>query len=138
MVVAEPFIFSSELPFPDLTYGGADWGDYDNDGDLDLLLAGQDNLSNKYTKLYQNLSGSGFAEVPSAFTNISGSHGKITLEWIDLNNDNFLDILLIGSTSMTGNGDKVFEIYRNNSGSSFTQVYSISGEDYQIHYHQIQ
>jgi hypothetical protein len=42
-----------------VTSGSLDWGDYDNDGDLDLLLIGQDKLVNgtPLTRIYQNNAG---------------------------------------------------------------------------------
>jgi hypothetical protein len=37
------------------------WGDYDNDGDLDILLTGQDSGGNHVAKVYRN-DGGGFVD----------------------------------------------------------------------------
>ena len=48
--------------FEDLTkgirIGSVAWGDYENDGDLDILFAGQDAESNTITRIYVNKTGS--------------------------------------------------------------------------------
>ena len=86
------------------------WGDYDNDGDLDIVLVG--NSSSTATipvsKIYQN-TGSGFTEVFSG--NLEGVY-QSSLAWGDYDNDGDLDILLSG---LKQNGSKVTKIYRNNN-----------------------
>ena len=87
-----------------------DWGDYDNDGDLDILLAGNTGFSGNdsaVTRIYRN-NGSGiFTEQ----TNISLlGVGKGISSFGDYNNDGFLDILLAGKGyckiyKNTGNGN---------------------------------
>jgi hypothetical protein len=73
--------------------GSAEWGDYDNDGDLDLLLTGY--WSTYTTKLYRNDYGV-FTEVPTGIINVYSS----SVRWGDYDNDGKLDILISG-----GNGD---------------------------------
>jgi uncharacterized repeat protein (TIGR01451 family) len=84
----------------------AAWGDYDNDGDLDILLAGHTG-SAAVAKVYRNDAG--------AFTDISaGLTGfySCAVAWGDYDNDGDLDIL------MTGNGAKLYR----NDGGGFTEV----------------
>ncbi len=94
-------------PLPGLMDGSADWGDYDNDGDLDLLLTGYTGIS-AFSGLYRNDNG--------AFTYIDAGLVGIQLgsaDWGDYDNDGDLDILLVGSLGATGTA----RIYRNDNGT---------------------
>jgi hypothetical protein len=42
--------------------GSVAWGDYENDGDLDLLLTGRDTSNNPVSKVYENDGSGGFTE----------------------------------------------------------------------------
>jgi len=68
------------------------WGDYDNDGDLDLVVSGGDNNYDDFTHLYQNNDGI-FTIANEGLTNLGGS---ASLGWCDINNDNDLDIIVSG------------------------------------------
>ena len=86
---------------------GAAWGDYDNDGDLDIILCGTEsgNPTNHITKIYNNNSGL-FVDIN---TNIPGVwEGSVA--WGDYDTDGDLDILLTGNR---GVGSYISEIYRN-------------------------
>jgi hypothetical protein len=99
-----------------IQYGAARWGDFDNDGDLDLFIVGSYDATNiKVAKLYRN-TGSSFTEVyPGTFTPMGFCHAA----WADFNNDGLLDIIyggFDGSTILT-------KLYKN-TGSGFTEVYA--------------
>jgi hypothetical protein len=89
------------------------WGDYDNDGDLDILLAGEDSAENDVSKLYRNDAGGAFSDVGAALTGVSRS----SVAWGDYDNDGDLDILLTGH----GGTDNVSKVYRNDGGM-FTDI----------------
>ncbi len=69
------------------------WGDYDNDGDLDILLTGYDGISN-LSSVYEN-NGSGFSEDITASSVLTGVIFSSTA-WGDYDNDGDLDILMTG------------------------------------------
>jgi hypothetical protein len=90
-------------------YSSVAWGDYDNDGDLDILLTGQDDAYNKLSKVYRNEGGGSFLDVGAGLIGVSSS----SVAWGDYDNDGDLDILLTGSTG----GARVSRVYRNVAGA---------------------
>jgi FG-GAP-like repeat len=105
----------SGISFPGLYYSAADWGDYDNDGDLDLALIGQAGGTPSF-KLYANQGNQTFQEV---VTTIPG-RTYANVDWVDYNNDGQLDLLVGGSLTGLGPGG-VTTLYQN-TGSTFTAV----------------
>jgi Domain of unknown function (DUF4347)/RTX calcium-binding nonapeptide repeat (4 copies)/FG-GAP-like repeat/Calx-beta domain len=82
--------------------GNAAWGDYDNDGKLDILLTGDtaaqsDPKPNYIAKLYRNTP-DGFTEKPLP-QNPNPNEPIIYGAWGDSNSDGKLDILLTGGSS---------------------------------------
>jgi hypothetical protein len=89
----------------------AAWGDYDNDGDLDLLVTGYaPYLSTELTCLYCSNAGT-FEETQTGLPGVS--HGSVA--WGDFDNDGDQDILLTGIRS--GTPSYISRIYRNDEGS---------------------
>lgn len=87
---------SSLLPnLPQVTNGAADWGDYDNNSYLDLLVTG--NTGNGYvSRIYRN-TGNSFAEVTLTGDPLPGlAFG--TANWANLQ-DQYLYIFVTGQTS---------------------------------------
>lgn len=84
------------------------WGDYDGDGDMDILATGR-NASNSKTFIYQNNNGL-FTQKEMGLPNI-GSDGAVA--WGDYDNDSDLDILISGNYTC-----KVF----NNNAGVFTSI----------------
>ncbi|HSH02408.1 MAG TPA: FG-GAP-like repeat-containing protein [Anaerolineae bacterium] len=99
---------------PGISLGSASWGDYDNDGYLDILLTGASGTG-QITRIYRNDGGTG------SFTNINAGLPSLIFSdasWGDYDNDGYLDILLTGQS-----GGRVSRIFRNNGGTgSFTNI----------------
>ena len=85
------------------------WGDYDKDGDLDILLTG-DGMS----KIYRNDGSNTFTEQTGI---ILQGVSQSSAAWGDYDNDGYLDILLTGN----GPAGPVSKIYRNNGNNTFTE-----------------
>ncbi|MDM8008605.1 MAG: VCBS repeat-containing protein [Phycisphaerae bacterium] len=89
------------------------WGDYDNDGDLDLAIAG--NTGTTYvTKIYRNDGAGAFTDIGA---NLTGGY-TCSLSWGDYDNDGDLDLVIAGNTGTT----YVTKIYRNDGGGAFTDI----------------
>ena len=90
--------------FRRLFTGTAKWGDYDNDGDPDILVDGIDSTNAVFTLIYENNSGS-FTELPNVLPG-SGEPGAV--DWADIDNDGDFDIAISGSHLMRNDGNNLF------------------------------
>ncbi len=108
---------NSGVVLPALVKGAAVWGDYDNDGDLDLLLAGQTGsiATNSLTKLFRNDGNNVFTEAATSFPGIT----DCALAFGDFDNDGDLDIAMAG---MGANSIPLARIYRNVGNGIFTNI----------------
>ncbi len=103
--------------------GSASWGDYDNDGDLDVLLNGMTLSHDMISKVYQNINATTFTEQTQISLPGIG-YGKS--EWGDIDNDGDLDIILSGSTDLGVWGNPVTRIYLNNGNNTFSELINVS------------
>ncbi|MCI0696683.1 FG-GAP-like repeat-containing protein [candidate division KSB1 bacterium] len=88
-----------------LSRGSVAWGDYDNDGDLDLLISGDD-FPERYTGIYRN-DDTTFVEIGAGLIGISDGRAI----WGDYDNDGDLDILLVGFSD----AGPITKLYRNDA-----------------------
>jgi FG-GAP repeat. len=103
----------SGIPLSGVSWSSSAWGDYNNDGYLDILLTG-DNGSSYISKIYKNNGDGSFTEQSSiSLTGVC----KGSVAWGDYNNDGYLDILLTGYTGSKA----VSKIYKNNGDGTFTE-----------------
>ena len=86
------------------------WGDFDNDGDLDLVIS----FKTGDVRLYQNNKGE-FSNIGVQMGLPTGGKETRSVAWGDYNADGYLD-LYVGSNR---NGN---ELYRNEKGKRFTEV----------------
>ncbi len=95
------------------------WGDYDNDGDQDLIVCGNSSGVDFSTRLYRNNGSGTFSKTGVLFAAVTlGS-----VAWGDYDNDNDLDVLLTGSLD-AGGGNVISRIYRNDGNNTFTDIYA--------------
>ncbi|MEL6845464.1 MAG: VCBS repeat-containing protein, partial [Bacteroidota bacterium] len=93
--------------FEDVARGGVELFDYNQDGRLDVLLAGEGDLGAR-CRLYRNDGGLAFTE-GAILTSLSDPR----IDWGDYNNDGLVDILLFGDQA----GTKVAEIWSREAGT---------------------
>lgn len=98
---------------PGTSSGAAAWGDYDIDGDLDLVLTGNTDFGPGYiARVYRNDAGT-FADVGAGLPGVvSGS-----VEWGDYDADGMLDLAITGSTGSSC----ITRIYHNHK-SAFVDI----------------
>jgi len=96
--------------FDGFRYGDIAWGDYNNDGYLDLAYAGNSVRTNKISGIYDNSSGSDFTY--SANSAVIAEVDRASLDWGDYDNDGDLDLALMGYVG----SDYVTKLYKNTGG----------------------
>jgi len=108
-----------------VTHGSAVWGDYNNDGYLDILITGctDYNCNNHVSKIYKNNGDGTFTEQTGIL--LTGIQDG-SVSWGDYNNDGWLDILIAGATGNYPNNNCVSKIYKNNGNGTFTEQTNIS------------
>jgi enediyne biosynthesis protein E4 len=89
----------------------ANWVDYDNDGWLDLSVAG----INRPIALHRNLEGQGFADLADA-AGLGVSIEAYDSAWGDYDNDGYIDFYFVNEYSRANT------LYRNNGDGTFAEV----------------
>lgn len=92
---------------------GGSWGDYDNDGDLDLFVSGGV-IGSSYDRLFRNNDNGTFTKITGdpivSYFHWSGGAG-----WCDYDNDGDIDMFV-------GGYDGVNLLYSNNGNGTFTRI----------------
>jgi len=124
----------------------ARWGDYDNDGDVDILLSGQIEGDTKSLSIVENKGNDVFEEIAETSFETSAYGSPV---WGDYDNDGDLDILVSGSVETLDNFGLRNELYimknqaarknqapskpgnlkSNRSGDVYNLVWSASSDD---------
>jgi hypothetical protein len=110
------------LNLPQLWLGDDEWGDVDNDGDLDLVLTGTSNVDSE-AHLMLNNNGI-FTDDPHF--NIDGAHRVANIELADFDNDGSLDIFITGANVVGSSETLIAKIYNNNGSGVFSENTNIS------------
>ena len=100
-----------------LEEGDLAWGDYDGDGDLDLIISGEDVVGTRAVRLYQTTLGGTVQEALRFTPTLSES----SVDWGDVDNDGDLDLLLMGQSDVTESGLQLSftEIWQNDGAGNF-------------------
>ncbi|KAB2879926.1 hypothetical protein F9K33_07085 [bacterium] len=108
---------SANLPVLSIYRGQAVWGDYDNDGDLDIAFSGSTGGSGtRYASVYENNGDDTFTDINPGLTGLA----RAAVVWGDFDNDGDLDLFMTGTpTDYTG---RQSYIARNNGGGSFVMI----------------
>jgi len=107
-----------------VVFPAADWGDYDADGDLDLLLAGarlSPVLAEGQTRVYRNDGGGVFTDIQAG---IEGTYHGFA-RWGDFNDDGLIDIVEAGGSGVT-QLERSGKIYVNDGNDQFRFVANIT------------
>ena len=109
------------------SWGGA-WGDYNNDGYLDLFLSNRDIVNRDYPNLlYKNNGDNTFTDVSNLVGISNVNHISFCASFFDFNNDGWQDIYIINDRYNTSN-----IMYKNNGNGTFTDVSAASGTNISI------
>lgn len=94
------------LDLPDSDTWGASFGDYDGDGDLDLVLS----RFAESSKIFENQNGEGFIDVSDnfPFLNVEGNRNSRVASWYDYDHDGDMDLLLGGLGFYENRGERQF------------------------------
>lgn len=103
------------------TYG-ASWGDYNNDGFLDVFLCNRSITDSQQNYLYKNNGNNTFTDVTELVGIDNGSHMSFCSAFFDFNNDGWQDIY-ISSDKLTNQNF----LYKNNGNGTFSDVSISSG-----------
>ncbi|MEY3445061.1 MAG: hypothetical protein RLZZ519_3342, partial [Bacteroidota bacterium] len=97
-------------PIPQIGRGSVAWADYNNNGQLDLLLCGIDSSGMRQSVLLQKI---GNAFVPDTAQHLIGVSGG-DADWADMEGDGDLDLVLTGEKSA---GHGATAVYQNQGGA---------------------
>ncbi len=95
--------------------GSVEWGDYDKDRDLDLLICGEDAGGVAITKIYQNTGNDGFSDLP---VNMLGLRLGEAI-WGDFDGDKDLDVFVCGESNSY---HLLSRFYRNDGSGEFKEL----------------
>ena len=111
----------SGVSLPGVHRGAVAWGDYDNDGYLDFVMAGEMSDTTTYiTRIYHNNGDGTFTDINAGLPAVIYS----SMAWGDYDNDGRLDLILSGSFYSYSDGalssSLITRIYHNDGNGVFS------------------
>lgn len=107
----------SGIPLHKGWLGDTEWGDYNDDGNIDLIISGTGgDGTDRFTLLYKNNGDGTFEELDIGIPGVSHS----SIEWGDFDSDGDLDLFVVGETTTPGDGNSISKIYNNEGNDTFT------------------
>ncbi len=106
----------SGIPLLESWLGDIEWGDYNTDGNMDLIISGASGSGDdRNTLIYSNNGDGTFTDINANLAGVSHS----SLEWGDFDNDGNLDVLVLGTTDTPGAGNYIYNIYNGDGHGAF-------------------
>ena len=121
-MVLQDISVAAGFPITNMYTLGASWGDYNNDGYLDVFLSNYDVLFAIPNYLYKNNGNGTFTDVSGLVDLSTESYLSFCSAFFDFNNDGYQDIFVAN--------DRVFNpnfLYKNNGDNTFTEIGLSSG-----------
>jgi hypothetical protein len=118
------FIAVNQPPFNTDSAGtsiGAAWGDYDNDGFLDLYIANGNFDTVQYRNYFYHNNGNGTFSKVTTGTIATDAGSATTAAWEDFDNDGNLDLFVTQNTGQSGSVRNNI-LYHNNGDGTFTRL----------------
>jgi hypothetical protein len=115
---------TSQFPSGNMSTYGASWGDYNNDGYLDVFLSNRDTALIIPNYLYRNNGDGTFSNVSETAGIINTGNLSFCSAFFDFNNDGWQDIYVSKDRIQNQN-----ILYKNNGDGTFTDVSASSNTD---------
>jgi hypothetical protein len=107
-------LLSSSIVASDAGYSEAGtWGDYNNDGFIDLYVCNSE--GNRRNFLYENNVDGTFTKITTGSQSTDAFYSR-TADWIDIDNDGFVDLFVANETNQNEN------FYKNNTDETFISL----------------
>ncbi len=101
-----------------LKEGDAAWGDYDNDGDLDLVLSGENDSNTRFIELYTNDKNNDTGQLVLE-NSLSPGVAFGSVDWGDADNDGDLDLAILGQSDSRFEGVSLTLVLLNTGSGEF-------------------
>jgi hypothetical protein len=96
------------------------WGDFDNDGLVDLFITNSEGIGSWRNRLYKNTGGGNFVSIDTGAISLDLNRYSRGINWVDIDGDGDLDIFV----SCENNQNEL--MYKNNGGGFFTKITNTS------------